>query len=60
MELLVGIAVIALVIWLLTNFIPMDPKFQQLIIVVGIVIVIVMLLRWLGLGGSYLGRVPGP
>ena len=48
-ELIVAIALIGFLIWIITQFVPMDPKFQQAIVIVGIVIVVFMVLSAFGL-----------
>ena len=48
-SLLVTIALIGLVCWLLTTLIPMDVKFQQAIIAVAIVAILLYVLRHFGL-----------
>jgi hypothetical protein len=47
------IAIVGLVVWLITTYIPMDPKFKTLIYVVAIVVLLLYLLQAFGLiGGS--------
>jgi hypothetical protein len=47
------IALIAVIVWAITTFIPMDPRFKTLIYVVAIIIILVFLLQSFGLiGGS--------
>jgi hypothetical protein len=51
---LVVIALVALIVWALTTFLPIDPKFKQLIIVVAIVFLLLYILKALGLwSGSF-------
>ncbi len=46
--LLVVIAVVGLIVWLLTTFIPMDAKLKQLLVVVAIVGLLLVILKAFG------------
>jgi predicted membrane metal-binding protein len=53
LSLILVIALVAVIVWAITTFIPMDPRFKTLIYVVAIIIILVFLLQSFGLiGGS--------
>lgn len=46
--LLITIALIGLLVWVVTNFIPMEPRFKQLFVVVAIVLTLLWILQGFG------------
>ena len=48
-ELIVTIAVVGLLVWAITQFIPMDQKFKTAIVVVALICVILFVLNAFGL-----------
>jgi hypothetical protein len=46
--LIISLAIIGFIVYLLTNYIPMDPMYKTAIIVVSLIIVLVYVLRLLG------------
>ena len=48
-QLIVVIALVGLLVWAITQFVPMPQKFQQLIVVVAIVAVVLYVLSAFGL-----------
>lgn len=49
-SLLITIALVGLIVWLITQYIPMPPVFKTAITVVAAVVVILWLMRVLGVG----------
>ncbi len=47
-ELIFGLAVFAFIVWLVITYIPMPPPFQQVIIVLAVICVILYLVRLFG------------
>lgn len=56
--LIITVALIGLITWLVTYFIPMPPKFQTLIYVIAAVCVVLYVLSALGVYHLPLGDVP--
>jgi hypothetical protein len=50
--LILTIAILGLVVWLVTTYIPMPPPFRTIIWVIAAIILIVMLLNTLGVMGD--------
>ena len=48
LTLIIILAVIGLIVWLVTTYIPMSPAFRRIIIVVAIIVVVVFLLQVFG------------
>lgn len=48
-QLIILLALVGLLVWALTNFLPMDPKFAMLIRVVAIVLAVLYVLQAFGL-----------
>lgn len=46
--LILTLAILGFIVWLITNYIPMDPLYKTAIIVVSLIIVLVYVLRLLG------------
>jgi hypothetical protein len=49
LELIILIALLGLVVWAVTNFIPMPPQFRTMIIVIAVVVVVLFVLQQFGL-----------
>ena len=49
LNLLIMLAVIGLVLWLITSFVPMPAQAKTVVIVVGVIIMLVVALRGLGI-----------
>lgn len=59
-SILLLIALVGFVAWAITNFIPMDPRFKNLVVVAAIVLVVLIVLSRTGvLGGLEDVRVGG-
>ena len=56
---IVGLALVGLVLWLVTTYIPMPEPYKRVIIIVAIVIVVLWLIQMLGvLPGISIPRTP--
>jgi hypothetical protein len=49
-ELILVIVVIAVIVWAVTTYVPMDPKFKTLILVIALIVCCLIAARALGLG----------
>lgn len=56
LDLIIGLIVIGVLLWLVNSFIPMDPKIKQILNIVVVIIVVLWLLRAMGFL-SYLENV---
>jgi hypothetical protein len=56
--LLLIIIVVGVLVWLATTYIPMDPRFKTMLVVVAIIIVLLIILRAFGIFDMDLGTVP--
>ena len=52
--LILGIAIVGVVVWLITSYVPMDPKFKQLIVAVAVLILVLFVVSMFADGGSIL------
>lgn len=50
--LIVSIAIVGLIVWAITTFIPMPPQFKTAILVVALICIILYLLQAFGILGS--------
>ncbi len=59
-ELIVYIAVMGLLVWAITSFVPMPEKFKQAIYVIAVVVLVVFVLQQFGLfHGFHDIKIPG-
>lgn len=49
-SLIIVLAVLGLVVYLVTTFIPMSPPFKTVIVVICVIALCIFLLQWAGLG----------
>lgn len=54
---IISLALLGLLVWAVTKFIPMPPAFQKLITIVAVVVAVVYVLNVLGLGTHILAPV---
>ncbi|MBI4011519.1 MAG: hypothetical protein HY359_04355 [Candidatus Rokubacteria bacterium] len=50
--LLITLVVVGVLLWLLNNYVPMDPKIKTIINVVVVIVVVIWLLQAFGIVGS--------
>lgn len=48
LSLIITVAIIGLLVWCLTELVPMDPKFKQLIIIIAIIGILIYVLKYFG------------
>jgi hypothetical protein len=54
-QLILAIAVIGLIVWIITTYIPMPPIFKTVIYVICAIVAVLLLLRLLGIGDIDIG-----
>lgn len=57
-QMIVVLAVIGVVVWLLTTYIPMDPPIKTVIVVITVLVLCLWLLSLFGIGNIYVGTRP--
>lgn len=55
LELLFGLALLGVLVWLITSFLPMPAQFQKLIIAVAIIFALLWVLRGFGVMPAFHG-----
>jgi hypothetical protein len=62
LSILVALVIGGLLLWLVNNYIPMDPKIKQIFNIVVVIAIVIWLLNAFGvfgyIGGVHLGHVP--
>ncbi len=60
LELIIYIAVMGLIVWAVTEFVPMPPKFKQAIYIIAVVVLVLFVLSQFGLLSHFHDlRIPG-
>lgn len=56
-SLIVVLAVVGLIWWMVTTYIPMPQPIKTIITVIAVVVLCIWLLQWAGIGGLSLGHL---
>jgi hypothetical protein len=57
-SLIVGLVIVGVLLWLVNNYIPMEPRIKQILNIVVIIAVVLWLLNVFGIIGGVTPRVP--
>ncbi|MGZ8201452.1 MAG: Thivi_2564 family membrane protein [Methylosarcina sp.] len=57
-SLIIGLVIVGVLLWLVNNYIPMEPRIKQILNIVVIIAVVLWLLNAFGIIGGVTPRVP--
>jgi hypothetical protein len=57
-SLIIGLAIVGVLLWLVNNYLPMEPRIKQILNIVVIIAVVLWLLNVFGILGGMTPRVP--
>jgi hypothetical protein len=57
-SLIVGLVIVGVLLWLVNNYLPMEPRIKQILNIVVIIAVVLWLLNVFGIIGGVTPRVP--